>query len=152
MPTPSTSPSRVTRPPPIADGVDVDGSTVTITAAGVYRLSGSLEVRWSSRPPTTRRSCCILDGVDIANPDGAAIEVQTADDVAISLADGSENTLSDASTYAEDADVNAALFSEADLTITGTGALTVTGNGNDGITSEDDLVDPLRRHHRRGGR
>ena len=51
-----------------------------------------------------------------------------------------------------DADVNAALFSEADLTITGTGSLTVTGNGNDGITSEDDLVDPLGRHHGRRGR
>ena len=51
-----------------------------------------------------------------------------------------DSFLSDTASYAEDADVNATLFSEADLTITGEGSLTVVGNGNDGITSEDDLV------------
>src|SRR5690606_28538645 len=35
---------------------------------------------------------------------------------------------------------NAALYSTADLTITGTGALEVHGNANDGITSKDGLV------------
>ena len=32
----------------------------------------------------------------------------------------------------------------ADLTITGPGALNVTGNNNDGIASKDGLVDPVR--------
>ena len=41
--------------------------------------------------------------------------------------------------YADDADVNAALFSAADLTITGSGSLAVTGNGNDGIGKPEAL-------------
>ena len=134
------------------DGVEVSGTTVTITAAGVYHLSGSLEGSVTVSAAEDAQVVLILDGVDIANPDGAAISVFTADDVAVSLADGTQNTLSDAATYAEDADVNAALFSEADLTITGTGALTVRGNGGDGITSRRRSRDPLRRHHRHGCR
>ncbi len=123
-----------------ADGVTVDGNTVTITAAGVYRLSGSLAGQVMVDAPDDALVVLMLDGVDIASSTTAAISVLGADDVGIFLVDGTANTLSDTSSYAEDSDVNAALFSEEDLTISGTGSLTVTGNGNDGITSEDDLV------------
>lgn len=123
-----------------AEGVTVDGSTVTITAAGVYRLSGILQGQVVVDAPEDALVVLVLDGVEISSDSTAAISVISADDVAVHLADGSENTLSDTDSYAEDAEVNAALFSEEDLTISGTGSLTVTGNGNDGITSEDDLV------------
>ena len=123
-----------------SDGVTVDDSTVTITAAGVYRLSGELVGQVVVAAPDDALVVLILDGATITNDAGAAIDVQTADDVAISLADGSKNSVSDAASYAEDAAANAAIHSATDLTITGTGALTVTGNGNDGITSTDDLV------------
>ncbi|MGD9606391.1 MAG: carbohydrate-binding domain-containing protein [Leucobacter sp.] len=123
-----------------SSSVAVDGSTVTITEAGVYRLSGSLAGGVVIAAPDDALVVLILDGAEIDNAAGAAIEVQTADDVAVHLADGSENSLSDASSYADDASANAALYSDADLTISGQGSLTVTGNGNDGITSKDDLV------------
>lgn len=123
-----------------SDGVTVDGSTVTITAAGVYRLSGELAGQVVVAAPDDALVVLVLDGATITNDAGAAIDVQTADDVAISLAEGSKNSVSDAASYAEDASANAAIHSATDLTITGTGALTVTGNGNDGITSTDDLV------------
>lgn len=122
------------------DGVSVDGSTVTVTAAGVYRLSGSLEGAVVVEAPEDAQVVLILDGAEISNADGPAIEVRTADDVAINLASGSENTVSDAASYAEDATVNAAIDASSDLTISGDGSLTVTGNGNDGISSTDDLV------------
>lgn len=123
-----------------SDDVTIDGSTVTITAAGTYVLSGDLDgqlVVDSVGDGTVR---VVLDGVDIANADGAAIDIRAADEAVVVLADGSTNTLSDADAYADDADANAALHSSADLTITGTGSLEVTGNGNDGITSTDGLV------------
>ena len=41
--------------------------------------------------------------------------------------------------------MNAALFSRGDLTITGTGSLSVTPNGNDAIASKDRLVVECRR-------
>lgn len=122
------------------EGVAVAGSTVTITAAGVYRLTGTLNGQVVVDAPEDALVVLILDGATISSTTSAAIAVLSADDVAVHLAAGSKNSLSDASSYAEDADVNAALFSEEDLTISGSGSLTVTGNGGDGITSEDDLA------------
>lgn len=61
----------------------------------------------------------------------------------LTLADGTVNTLTDAETYtyaAGEDEPNAALFSKEDLTINGTGSLTVTGRYNNGIASKDDLV------------
>ena len=123
-----------------ASGVSVKDGTVTISAAGVYRLSGKLAGQVVVDAPDDALVVLVLDGVSIHSDTTAAIAVLAADDVAVHLAEGSSNTLSDTTSYAEDADVNAALFSEEDLTISGTGSLKVTGNGNDAITSEDDLV------------
>lgn len=122
------------------EGVTASGSTVTITQAGVYRLSGTLAGQVRVEAPEDALVVLILDGVAITNTAGAAIEVASADDVAIHLASGSTNSVSDAATYADDATANAAIFAETDLSISGDGALTVKGNGNDGITSKDDLV------------
>ncbi|MEV6966159.1 carbohydrate-binding domain-containing protein [Hamadaea sp. NPDC051192] len=121
------------------DGVKVDGSTVTITQGGTYRLSGSLtgQVVVAAADATVK---LILDDATITSSTTAAIAVTDAKLVTVVLAEGSQNSLADTSSYAEDADVNAALFSSADLTITGAGALTVHGNGNDGIASKDGLV------------
>ena len=120
-------------------GVTISGSTVTITAAGTYRLTGDLDGQVVVAAADAEVTL-VLDGVDIASTSTAAIAITDADLAVVVLADGSVNTLSDASSYAEDADVNAALFSSADLTIAGKGSLTVTGNGNDGIASKDGLV------------
>ncbi len=123
-----------------ASGVSVKDGTVTISAAGVYRLTGKLSGQVVVDAPEDALVVLVLDGATIHSQTNAAISVLKADDVAVHLAEGSTNALSDTTSYAADADVNAALFSEADLTISGTGSLKVTGNGNDGITSEDDLA------------
>ncbi len=124
-------------------GVAVDGNTVTISAAGTYRLSGSLSdgqiVVAAGGEDTVR---IILDGVELGNSAGSPFVVQSGVDAVVYLEDGSTNTLTDATTYAdlgEDAP-NAALYSMADLTIAGTGSLTVNGKSNDGIVSKDGLV------------
>lgn len=126
-----------------SSSLEVDGSTVTITAAGVYRLSGSLEGQLVVAAPDDALVVLVLDGVEISASNGSAIEVQTADDVAIHLAAGSKNSVSDATAYGDDVDdvgANAAIFADTDLTISGSGSLELKGNGNDGITSKDDLV------------
>ncbi len=122
-----------------ASGVSSADGVVTITEAGVYRLSGDLAGRVVVATPEDAQVVLVLDGASIRSTDGPAIEVQTADDVAIHLADGSDNSIEDTTTYAEDADANAAVFSETDLTLSGTGSLVVDASG-DGITSEDDLA------------
>ena len=124
-------------------GVAVDGDTVTISAAGTYRLSGSLSdgriVVAAGEEDTVR---IILDGVELGNSSGSPFVVQSADEAIVYLEDGSTNTLTDAASYADQGEEapNAALYSMADLTIAGTGSLAVNGKSNDGIVSKDGLV------------
>ncbi len=126
-----------------ADSVTVDGTTATITTAGTYRVSGVLAdggLVVDAGDGTVR---IILDDADISNADGAAIAVMSAGTAVVVLAEGSTNTLTDGAAYdlpeGED-EPNAALYSAADLTITGEGALSVSGNYNDGIASKDGLI------------
>jgi len=72
----------------------------------------------------------------------APLYVRNADKVVITLAAGTENYLADGDSYLLEDDAtepDAALFSNDDLTINGTGSLTVEANFNDGIKSDDDL-------------
>lgn len=128
-------------------GVTVAGDTVTITAPGTYRISGSLAngslVVDSAADGVVR---LVLDGAAVTSSTGPALLVADADEVVVILADGSTNTLADGTSYVTDAATgetdapNAAIYSTADLTIAGAGSLTVTGNTADGITSKDGLV------------
>jgi len=126
--------------------VIINGSTATIVSPGTYRLNGTLndgQIVVNSDVEEPIR--LILDDVTISNSISAAINVeQAADKVVIILAEGSQNILSDANNYvypSSDVDEpNAALFSKNDLTIYGSGQLTVNGNYNDAIASKDGLV------------
>jgi hypothetical protein len=125
------------------DAVTVDGDTVTITAAGTYRLSGSLSdgqvVVAAGEEDVVR---IILDDADVTSSTGSPFVVQSANEAIVYLEDGTSNSLSDASAYADQGTdaPNAALYSMADLTIAGSGSLSVDGNFNDGISSKDGLV------------
>lgn len=118
------------------DAVDYDGGT--ITSAGVYRISGDVSGTVTVEAPDDAQVVLILDNATISSSDGPAINVVSADDVVISLTGNS--TVSDTDSYSGDADANAAIYADTDLTVTGDGTLNVEGNGNDGITSTDDLV------------
>ena len=125
-----------------ASSVKVSGSTVTISAAGTYRLTGSLtngQIVVDSDDDGVVR--LILNGVDITSATTSPISVSDAKKVVVVLADNTQNRLTDAATYtfadAATDEPNAALFSAADLTIAGNGLLTVKGNFNDAIASKD---------------
>ncbi|HZL80438.1 MAG TPA: carbohydrate-binding domain-containing protein, partial [Demequina sp.] len=130
--------------------VSVLGDTVTLTAAGTYAVTGSLTSGSLVVDAPDAVVNLVLDGVDITAADVAAINVADAGQVVVWLADGSVNTLADASGAVVDDSAavddtaadspNATLFSTADLWIAGRGALSVTAHANDGITSKDSLV------------
>ncbi len=83
----------------------------------------------------------ILNGVSITNPDGAAINNQCGKSLFVTLADGTENILTDGETYAEQTfDQKGTLFSEGQIYFNGTGSLTINGNGKNGIASDDYIV------------
>lgn len=126
------------------EGAAVEGATVTISAAGTYVVTGelaagSLVVNAGDQDKVQ----IVLSGASIRNEAGPALNIQQADKVFVTLADGTQNTLADGASYelAEGEDEpNAALYSKADLTINGTGALSVEGNYRHGVNSKDDLV------------
>ncbi|MFZ5392202.1 MAG: carbohydrate-binding domain-containing protein [Patescibacteria group bacterium] len=131
-----------------ANGVVVDGQVATIKSAGTYQLQGDLTdgqiVVDTDEEEVVR---IILAGAKISCSDGSAILVKKAKKVIVVAADGSENVLSDGSTYAtsgnsDEDQPNAALYSTADLTLygLGEGKLVINGNYNDGIASKDGLV------------
>ena len=123
--------------------VAIDGQTITITEEGTYLLSGSLSngsvVVATDENVKVR---LILNGVAINNDSSAAIYVQSADKVFITLAPDSENMLSNGGTYeaVDDNNIDSVIFSKSDLTLNGSGSLTVTAKAGHGIVSKDDLV------------
>ncbi len=126
-------------------GTTVDGTTVTITAAGIYTIDGTLsdgQIIIDSEDEEDVE--IILDGVDIHCSTSAPIFVNSAKNAIITLNDGTTNYLSDGSTYVyantEEDEPDATLFSKDDLKITGTGALVIDSNYNNAIKSKDDLV------------
>ena len=123
--------------------VAADGS-VTISEAGTYVLSGTLsdgQIIVDEQAKGTVH--LVMNGVQLTDSDSSPLYIKEAGKVVITLQEGTENSVTDGATYvfADGAtdEPSAAIFSKADLTINGTGKLTVTGNYNDGISSKDDL-------------
>ena len=128
----------------VGEGAAVNGSSVTITSAGTYSLSGMLNngqivVETADEDPVI----LLLNGVDITYDTSAPIYISNAEKAIITLADGTNNVITDGDTYlfadAESDEPNAAIFSNDDLTINGSGSLTVNATYNNGIDSDDDL-------------
>ena len=124
----------------------IDGQTVTITQEGTYQIAGTLDdgaliVESGENAKIT----LVLGGVSIKNTTGAAIQIGTADDVTIELAEGTTNVLQsgeevDIATATESEEASGgALQSKADLKIKGKGSLTVLGYLNNGIHCTKDL-------------
>ncbi len=132
-----------------SDGFDGSGAVfvtnnvVTIRAAGVYVISGKVDNGQIVVDAEDKGNVrIVLNGAEINSSTQSPIYVKNAGKTIISLAEGTENTLSDGPEYVlEDSsdEPNAALFSKDNLTINGSGKLTVHGNYNNGITSKDEL-------------
>ncbi|MDR1427844.1 MAG: carbohydrate-binding domain-containing protein [Bifidobacteriaceae bacterium] len=122
--------------------LDLGLGSATIEEPGAYRLSGTLEAGQVKVEVEERGLVqLVLDDAHVTSTGSSALYVESADEVAVILAEGSSNSLTDASTYdSPDEEPDAALFSKANLTIAGSGALTVTGRAGDAIASKDGLV------------
>ena len=86
-----------------------------------------------------KRFQVLLDGAQITNPHGAAINNQGSKSMYVVLADGTFNALCDGSDYVmvDEEDQKAALFSEGQVIFSGHGELTVNAVGRGGIRSDD---------------
>ena len=125
-----------------AIAVDKTGAILFIKA-GVYHLSGHRDGQIQISVSKEQRVTLILDNLTVECKDSAAIYVKSADRVFIEAHEGTENFLSDGANYAlpdYETKPNACIYSSEDLVIRGGGALTVTGNYNNGIGCKNDLL------------
>lgn len=124
-----------------ADGVVIDGSTVTITKKGTYTVQGTLADGQIIVDCESGNVELVLGGVDITNKSGSAIYAKDGD-LTLTLDNGSVNIVTDGSEYNVDSDENspnASIFTQDDLTIAGNGTLQVYGNYNNGINCKDNF-------------
>ena len=125
-----------------AEGVTVktDGADVTVTSTVkniAYELSGTT-TDGSFKIYSDKKFEVILNGVDITNPTGAAINNQ-GKRMYVVVKDGTTNKLTDGSAYTmvENEDMKGTLFSEGKLAFSGSGKLSVYANAKNGIVSDD---------------
>ncbi len=130
----------------LPDGVtaSVSGGKVTIDASTsenvLYKLSGSCSDGMFKI--YSEKKCAVeLSGLTLNNGDGPAINIQTKKRVFIDIAEGTSNTLSDGTSYADtgDEDAKGVIFSEGQLVFSGAGKLDVTANCKAGISSDQYL-------------
>ena len=126
-----------------AKAVTVSGTTVTISAEGVYIISGTLDDGMIIvDAPKEDKIQLVLDGATLNSETCAPIYVRQADKVFITLEEGSKNTLSNGGSFEpiDENDIDAVIFSKEDLTLNGTGSLTVESPVGHGVVSKDELT------------
>ena len=123
------------------DGVAINGQTVTIMEEGTYVFSGTLSEGQIVVDADDAKVQIVLDNVDITCASSAAVYVKSAEKVFVTLAEGSQNTLRNTDEYVtiDDNNIDAVIFSKSDLTLNGTGSLTIVSAEGHGIVSKDDL-------------
>ena len=125
-------------------GAVAEESVVTITSVGTFLISGSLsDGQIVVNAGELDKVKLVFDEVNIHCEHHAPVYIKQADKVFVTLLDGTENTITDGSSYElaeEDSNVDGAIFSKADVTFNGNGTLKVTSSYKHAIVSKDDLV------------
>ena len=121
--------------------IQADGNHVT-----VVNMSGPVKFVVSGQTTDgslkfygDKRFQLLLNGAEISNPHGAAINNQGSKSMYVVLAEGTTNRLQDGVNYVmvDEEDQKAALFSEGQILFSGTGTLDVFAKGRGGIRSDD---------------
>ena len=120
-------------------GYEIDGTDVSITAAGAYVFSGDCDNGSITVKKGVAGVTIVLNGLTLTNDDSTAITLNKTAEASLIAAAGTTNTVADT---AGSNDENAAVKvkSGASLSIGGTGTLTVDGNAKNGIKGAADAV------------
>lgn len=125
------------------DGVSVDGNTITISKGGDFTVTGTLAdgqiaVNALDENGDKDKVKLRLSGASITNSSGPAISITAADELLITLTDGTENSLTDSETYSDES-IDGCIYSKDDIEIKGSGSLNINANHGHGIKSNDSL-------------
>ena len=120
-------------------GYEIDGTDVSITAAGTYVFSGDCGDGSITVKKGVSGVTIVLNGLTLTNADSAAITLNKTAEAELIAAAGTTNTVADTA-GANDENAAVKVKSGASLSISGTGALTVDGNAKNGIKGAADAV------------
>ncbi|MBQ7827816.1 MAG: carbohydrate-binding domain-containing protein [Clostridia bacterium] len=126
-----------------SDSVKISDGIITLTEEATYVISGTLDDGMIAvNAADTAKLQIVMDGADITSKTSAALYVLSGDKVFLTLAEGSQNSLTNGGEFVaiDDNNIDGALFSKQDLTVNGNGSLTVTSPAGHGIVCKDDLV------------
>lgn len=148
--TPSYDASKVTATIALADGatkvegtgVTVTDDIVTITAEGIYEVSGTLSGGQLRVDAKDAKVQIVLKDASITGGSSAALYVKEADKVFVTLPEGSSSKLVTSGEFIaiDENDIDGVIFAKDDLTINGAGSLSVTTNYGHGIVGKDEVT------------
>lgn len=127
-------------------GIDftIDGAHVVVnsTIKGIHYIISGNTSNGSLKIYSEKKFLMSLNGVDIFNPKGAAINNQCKKSMFVDIVEGTTNYLKDGSQYETptNEDEKGTLFSEGQIIFSGKGVLNVEGNYRNGITSDDYII------------
>ena len=120
-------------------GYEIDGTDVSITAAGTYVFSGNCDNGSITVKKGVTGVTIVLNGLTLTNDDSAAITLNKTAEASLIAAAGTTNTVADTE-GSNDENAAVKVKSGAALAIGGTGTLTVDGNAKNGIKGAADAV------------
>lgn len=126
-----------------SDAVSLSGSRITLLDEGTYLVDGTLtDGQIVVDADDTDKVQIVLAGMDITCADSAAIYSKNADKVFLTLAEGTENTLANGGSYTaiDENNIDSVVFSKTDLTLNGSGSLTIHAQAGHGVVSKDELA------------
>ncbi len=119
-------------------GASFSDQTLTITQAGTYVLTGiGKNIKLVVEAADTDQVHLVFQNLTLEG-EGTLLQINKAHEVVISLAEGSQNALTESQAN-DDEEVKATIHSQVPLTLNGTGNLTLTALTKNALEVEDDL-------------
>ena len=125
--------------------IEKSGADVVVTSTNgnevEFVLSGT-STDGSFKIYSDKKFILTLNGVNLTNADGAAINIQSSKKCTVNLTDNTTSYLTDATKYVTTSgeDMKGTFFSEGDLVFQGNGTLNVVGKKKHGICSDDKIT------------
>lgn len=124
------------------EGAERDGNTLTLKNEATYILKGTIDDGQVCIDANDAKVQIVLDGANITNTHGSAIYIKNCKKAFITTANNSVNRISDGPDYFDETEdgPNATIYSKEDLTLNGTGILSINGNHKHAVHSKDNLL------------
>lgn len=125
-----------------SNAVQIKGSAIKITEEATYIFTGVFNGMILVDCDKDAQPQLVFGGATVHSETSAALYIVDAGKVTLTLADGTENYLSNGGAFEtiDSEDIDAALYSRRDLLINGSGKLTVLSPAGKGISCKDNLI------------